>query len=105
MKNAQNGEIIETSKGNDEVTFEVEQPVSTNEEKEEEDCEDDTEEDRTHFGIDEPYDPRLELASFQLPKADMPGLLVDYEKNNKVINENELLQTRTESLPHWRITV
>lgn len=94
VKNAQSGEIIETSKGNDEVTFEVEQPVSTNEEKEEEDCEDDTEEDRTHFGIDEPYDPRLELASFQLPKADMPGLLVDYEKNNKVINENELLANK-----------
>ena len=44
-----------------------------------------------HTGIDTPYDPKLELASFQMPTVDM---LIDYEKNNNTDNEAELLANK-----------
>lgn len=44
-----------------------------------------------HHGIDEPYDPKLELGSFKMPEADM---LIDYEKNNKVIDDKELVENK-----------
>lgn len=94
LKDVKSGEITTISHGNDNVSFEVEQPAQPNEDTEQNTFETETDEEQTHFGINEPYDPKLELASFQLPKADLPGLLVDYEKNNKVINESELLANK-----------
>jgi S-DNA-T family DNA segregation ATPase FtsK/SpoIIIE len=44
-----------------------------------------------HYGIDTPYDPKLELSSFVSPTVD---ILIDYEKNNKVIDEKELLSNK-----------
>lgn len=94
VKNAQNRDVIGSTSENEEVTFEVEQPSAMNVGNEEENFEEDSEEEPLHFGIDEPYNPKLELASFRQPTADMPDLLEDYEKNNKIINESELLANK-----------
>ncbi len=69
-----------------EVEFEIQGDLQSEEEpiEEEETFEEEEEE---HYGIDTPYDPKLELSSYQLPSVD---ILIDYEKNNKQIDEREL---------------
>ena len=69
-----------------EVEFEIQGDLQSEEEniELEETFEEEKEE---HYGIDTPYDPKLELASYKLPNVD---ILIDYEKNNKQIDEREL---------------
>ena len=43
---------------------------------------------QSHYSVDEPFDPRLELSSFVSPTTDF---LTDYDKKNKVVSETELL--------------
>lgn len=76
----------EEEEENLEVEFEIqEQPQEEEEVFEEEEAFE--EEEMEHYGIDTPYDPKLELSSYQLPNVD---ILIDYEKNNKQIDEKEL---------------
>lgn len=72
----------------DEIEFvvkdtQVNQPLF----EQEEPFEEEEQSEQRHFGADEPYDPRLELSGFIAPTCDM---LIDYEKNNKVIDSAEL---------------
>jgi S-DNA-T family DNA segregation ATPase FtsK/SpoIIIE len=72
---------------NEEVEFEIQTDSQLEDQiLEEEDAFE--EEQEEHYTIDTPYDPKLELASYKLPSVD---ILIDYEKNNKVIDEKELL--------------
>ncbi len=80
---------INTNENSESVEFEVEISNQDKHIAEEEIEEDD--EPKEHFGIDEPYDPKLDLASFILPSADM---LIDYEKKNKTSDEAELLANK-----------
>lgn len=80
----------EEEEENLEVEFEIqEQPQEEEEVFEEEETFE--EEEIEHYGIDTPYDPKLELSSFVSPTVD---ILIDYEKNNKVIDEKELLSNK-----------
>ena len=80
----------EEEEENLEVEFEIqEQPQEEEEVFEEEEAFE--EEEMEHYGIDTPYDPKLELSSFVSPTVD---ILIDYEKNNKVIDEKELLSNK-----------
>ncbi len=95
VKNVSSQEDKKTSVPQDEDT-EIEFVVENIEENNissrmEEDFEEEEEETQKHFGLDEPYDPRLELSSYISPNADM---LIDYEKNNKVIDNAELLANK-----------
>ena len=74
----------------EEVEFEIQTDTKI-EEDSVEDNEEFEEETEEHYGIDTPYDPKLELSSYQLPNVD---ILIDYEKNNKVIDERELLSNK-----------
>ncbi|MBR5254417.1 MAG: DNA translocase FtsK 4TM domain-containing protein [Bacteroidales bacterium] len=80
----------EEEEENLEVEFEIqEQPQEEDDVLEEEEI---FEEEQTeHYGTDTPYDPKLELSSYRLPTVD---ILIDYEKNNKVIDERELLSNK-----------
>lgn len=80
----------EEEEENLEVEFEIqEQPQEEEEVFEEEEAFE--EEEMEHYGIDTPYDPKLELSSYKQPTVD---ILIDYEKNNKVIDEKELLSNK-----------
>lgn len=74
----------------EEVEFEIQTDTKI-EEDSVEDNEEFEEEIEEHYGIDTPYDPKLELSSFVSPTVD---ILIDYEKNNKVIDEKELLSNK-----------
>lgn len=76
--------IQEEDKEEYEVEFEIQGEIPKEEEEEEEFEEE-------HYTIDEPYDPKLELSSYKQPTVD---ILIDYEKNNKVIDEKELLSNK-----------
>lgn len=81
-----------TSVKSDSVSEDVEFEVETNIGKEEVSIsEQNTEDIETHYGIDEPYDPKLELASFVLPNTEM---LIDYERKNQVSDETELVANK-----------
>lgn len=89
----------------DDIDFTIEDTIHQKDgiadEEEEEICE----EDRIHFGIDQPYDPKLDLPSFILPDTD---LLTDYEKNNKLIEEKELLSNKdriVDTLKNYNIDI
>lgn len=74
----------------EDVEFEIQTDTKIEEETFE-DKEDFEEEIEEHYGIDTPYDPKLELSSYRQPTVD---ILIDYEKNNKVIDEKELLSNK-----------
>lgn len=78
----------ETSSQSSEVEFEVEKTITPPAETQ---SIEETIFEPEHIGIDTPYDPKLELASFQMPTVDM---LIDYEKNNNTDNEAELLANK-----------
>ena len=44
-----------------------------------------------HFGIDEPYDPHLDLKDFQMPSTDM---LEDWEMRNVKVSRDELVENK-----------
>lgn len=75
---------------NEDVEFEIQTDLQPEEQiiEEQEEIEELEEE---HYGIDTPYDPKLELSSYKQPTVD---ILIDYEKNNKVIDERELLSNK-----------
>ncbi len=74
----------------EEVEFEIQTDTKI-EEDSVEDNEDFEEEIEEHYTVDMPYDPKLELSSYRQPTVD---ILIDYEKNNKVIDERELLSNK-----------
>ncbi len=46
---------------------------------------------RVHYGIDEPYDPKLDLKDFRMPDTDF---LEDWEKKNVKVTSEELLSNK-----------
>lgn len=46
---------------------------------------------RVHYGIDEPYDPKLDLKDFQMPTTD---LLEDWEQKNVKVSKEELVANK-----------
>ena len=46
---------------------------------------------RRHYGIDEPYDPHLDLADFEMPDT---GLLEDWEVANTKVTKEELIANK-----------
>lgn len=85
------------------ITVEDNQQETSEEEKQQEDIpfsikatdekvaiteEEQSEGPQSHYSVDEPFDPRLELSSFVSPTTDF---LTDYDKKNKVVSETELL--------------
>lgn len=74
----------------EEVEFEIQTDTKI-EEDSVEDNEEFEEEIEEHYTMDMPYDPKLELSSYRQPTVD---ILIDYEKNNKVIDERELLSNK-----------
>lgn len=73
--------------------------------EEEETVEEIKSEDRTHFGVDTEYDPRLELSSYQFPTLD---LLKDYGNAKTEIDTAELEKNKTmivETLKNYNIAI
>lgn len=70
------------------VEFEVE---TNNVKQEVSNTEEESEDEVIHYGVDEPYDPKLELASFVFPNTEM---LIDYEKRNQTSDESELIANK-----------
>ncbi|MBQ9473445.1 MAG: DNA translocase FtsK [Bacteroidales bacterium] len=67
--------------------------------------EDDLDDYGKHFGLDEPYDPKLELRDFKLPTAD---LLEDYEVRNVKVTNDELIANKdkiVETLRNYGIEI
>ena len=85
--------------GNDDVTFTIEDTFGgtseTEEEPEEESGEPEEEMDeddyRRHYGIDEPYDPHLDLGDYVMPET---GLLEDWEVSNTRVSKEELIANK-----------
>ena len=46
---------------------------------------------RAHYGIDEPYDPKLDLKDFQMPNTD---ILEDWEQKNVKVSKEELVANK-----------
>ena len=46
---------------------------------------------RVHYGIDEPYDPKLDLKDFKMPDTD---ILEDWEKKNVKVTNEELVSNK-----------
>lgn len=89
----------------DDIDFTIEDTIHQKDETVNEDEEEICEEDNVHFGIDQPYDPKLDLPSFILPNTD---LLTDYEKNNRLIEEKELLSNKdriVDTLKNYNIDI
>jgi S-DNA-T family DNA segregation ATPase FtsK/SpoIIIE len=73
----------------------------------EEDAETDqsSDEDMKHYGLDEPYDPKLDLSDYQLPSVDM---LVNYEAKNVEVTKEELVANKNkivETLKNYSIDI
>ncbi len=68
--------------------------------------EDDQEEEKQeHYGIEEPFDPHLELSNFITPSTEF---LTDYDKKNKIVSETELLSNNRkiiETLKNYGIAI
>ena len=89
----------------DDIDFTIEDTIHQKDETVNEYEEEICEEDNVHFGIDQPYDPKLDLPSFILPNTD---LLTDYEKNNRLIEEKELLSNKdriVDTLKNYNIDI
>ena len=56
-----------------------------------EETEHDPDDYRVHYGIDEPYDPKLDLKDFQMPTTD---LLEDWEQKNVKVSKEELVANK-----------
>ena len=86
------------AQGSDEVTFTIEENPETQEaqevpEEQEEPVEEELEDDdyRRHYGLDEPYDPHLDLGDYQMPQTD---LLEDSEVKNVKVSKEELISNK-----------
>ena len=98
------------TKSND-VEFEINDtaPVSTTAPTDEKPLEDTADEpatdDMRHYGLDEPYDPTLELHDYKLPTVDM---LINYEEKNTEVTKDELLANKNkivETLKNYSIDI
>lgn len=87
------------AQGSEEVTFTIDDNPATMTEASEE-SEDDVEESadeledddyRRHYGIDEPYDPHLDLGDYVMPET---GLLEDWEVSNVRVTKEELVANK-----------
>lgn len=78
----------ESKEDSENVEFEVE---TNNVNQEVSNTEDESEDEVVHYGVNEPYDPKLELASFVFPNTEM---LIDYEKRNQSSDESELIANK-----------
>lgn len=107
-----NNDILDS---NDGVEFEIndtgnvsESAVTTptdNEAVNDEYTADTTNDDMRRFGLDEPYDPTLELHDYKLPTVDM---LVNYEERNTEVTKEELLANKNrivETLKNFSIDI
>lgn len=78
----------EVNEDSENVEFEVE---TNNVNQEVSNTEEESEDEVVHYGVNEPYDPKLELASFVFPNTEM---LIDYEKRNQSSDESELIANK-----------
>ena len=78
----------EVNEDSENVEFEVE---TNNVNQEVSNAEEESEDKVIHYGVNEPYDPKLELASFVFPNTEM---LIDYEKRNQSSDESELIANK-----------
>lgn len=92
-----------------EVEFEINATAPVVEsvaEEESADVDDDsTDGDMRHYGLDEPYDPTLELHDYKLPTVDM---LINYEEKNTEVTKDELLANKNkivETLKNYSIDI
>lgn len=83
-----NNPSTEVNEDSENVEFEVE---TNNIEQEVSNAEEESEDKVIHYGVNEPYDPKLELASFVFPNTEM---LIDYEKRNQSSDESELIANK-----------
>ena len=83
-------DITFTINENDSGSEPVEKPEPT-EESEEEDLDLEPDDYRRHYGIDEPYDPQLDLKDFVMPTTDM---LEDWEVANTKVTKEELIANK-----------
>lgn len=68
-----------------------EEPESTEEPEEQEEEDLDEDDYRRHYGIDEPYDPHLDLGDFVMPET---SLLEDWETANTRVTKEELIANK-----------
>ena len=78
----------EVNEDSENVEFEVE---TNNVNQEVSNADEESEDKVIHYGVNEPYDPKLELASFVFPNTEM---LIDYEKRNQSSDESELIANK-----------
>lgn len=78
----------EVNEDSENVEFEVE---TNNVNQEVSNAEEESEDKVIHYGVNEPYDPKLKLASFVFPNTEM---LIDYEKRNQSSDESELIANK-----------
>ena len=83
-----NNPSIEVNEDSENVEFEVE---TNNVNQEVSNADEESEDKVIHYGVNEPYDPKLELASFVFPNTEM---LIDYEKRNQSSDESELIANK-----------
>ena len=82
------------AQGTEEVAFTIEDTAETQDNVEEpEEPEEELEPDdyRRHYGLDEPYDPHLDLSDYQMPQTD---LLEDSEVKNVKVSKEELISNK-----------
>ena len=108
------GETDAYNDNNDGVEFEINDTSNVvenstslpdNEEVNEDDYADTTNDDMRRFGLDEPYDPTLELHDYKLPSVDM---LINYEERNTEVTKEELLANKNrivETLKNFSIDI
>ena len=88
-------EVVEPT--SDDVSFTIEEPaggeiVPETEPEEEEVVEElDDDDYRRHYGIDEPYDPHLDLSDYVMPET---ALLEDWEVSNVRVSKEELVANK-----------
>lgn len=83
-----NNPSTEVNEDSENVEFEVE---TNNIEQEVSNADEESEDKVIHYGVNEPYDPKLELASFVFPNTEM---LIDYERRNQSSDESELIANK-----------
>ena len=83
-----NNPSTEVNEDSENVEFEVE---TNNVNQEVSNADEESEDKVIHYGVNEPYDPKLELASFVFPNTEM---LIDYEKRNQSSDESELIANK-----------
>ncbi len=104
--NAVAGHAGEKAESDNEPIFTVNEMLESGEAITDEDNTDlDPDDYRIHYGVDEPFDPRLELKDFKFPDTD---ILDDWEKKNVKVTSEELLANKdriVETLRNYSIEI